>query len=130
MKTKTFKCVRFQETQHWHWAPGMEPPADLRVYGVYLFCPGEATYLASLSPSSWCQFLFNEAFTNDDRFREMFDENCARDGEDHYFGFINPDASNVSVSSFDFEFDEDDPDSDGWDAAAEHFLGNYPSFNW
>lgn len=52
-----FRTFASDESEHWNLAG--TPVADVKAFGLYLFCEGEATYCCSFTPSSWCEALQN-----------------------------------------------------------------------
>ncbi len=133
-QTLTFRCFRLDETVVWSFRDPIPPKT--KIFGIYLFCVGEATYVASLTPSSWLECIGYETNAPDGPFRDfLYEECCGHCSEsDHYGPFIS-DLENdprVSHSSFDFEMDPDeDPEqqrAEAWATAREYFSGNAPQF--
>lgn len=138
MPTLTFRCVQNDETKFWHFDPSCHPtpPPGTKIFGIYMFCEGEATYCCSLTPSSFMMCVSFETDAPDGPFRDYFyDElNIHLHESDHYAEFIRDVSQhkNVSVSSFDVEIDDDEDDyqrAKAWEEAREYFQGNAPQFN-
>jgi hypothetical protein len=116
-----FRIVAFDETENWD-----SLPEGAKVWGIYLFCEGEATHCCSLTPSSWCLFLQNIF----DGPPTEFQEEREFEGEDFYSVFI--DVSKLvwqhRISRpIEFESDEEDEEearADAWAQAEEYFLAN------
>lgn len=140
---RTFRLIAIDETQFW--CPKNQEIADKPIFGVYLYCEGEATYCASLTPSSWCVFIENrfgiERHSIDpeeelseavlDEIESLRDENDRESGS--YFNYIsNPDKRFIS-KPFELTMDTREYDGetfaerkeaalkDAWDDAEEHF---------
>ena len=137
MRTLTFRCIQIDETKYWSFE---DKPDDLRIYGIYMFLEGSATYLCSLTPSSWLEWIAYEAHTDDDAWREMFHSEHATPIEDpsYYASYISPDFVRAEASNaYTVEIEEkdeivstfDDPALEAaWEEAREYFQGNAPQF--
>lgn len=141
---RSFRLIAIEETEHW--LPTHEEIASEPIFGIYLYMEGEATYCASLTPSSWCEFLENRFLAHDkpgisedaiDEMDELRTENGDESGS--YFPFIrNPDPRCISKAE---SFTVDTRNCDGdtakerrenaikelWEEAREYFQGNSAS---
>lgn len=98
MRSAEFRLTAIDETRYWD-----DLPAHAKAYGVYLFRVGEATYCASLSPSSWLFFLHNVL----DGVTEEQQERHYHQGIDQYVPYIDPDNLPELVSEpFTVEIDD------------------------
>lgn len=136
MRTLKFRCVEIDETHYWSFD---DKPADLKIYGVYMFLEGSATHLCSLTPSSWMEWIDHVAVTDDDEWRDMFSIEYGGSYDDSFYGqFIDVETTKLKVSlPHVIEIEEkdsilhphDDPDLEkAWEDAREYFQGNYPQF--
>lgn len=123
MPVANFRAVAFDETNQWIRASGGD--TFDRAFGVYFFKEGEATFAASLFPSSWCEFLHNE-FVGPDS--EAIADELRYEGESKYVAFIDPEKATLLISkAYSIEYDEDDGEDAAWQAAREYFSGNSPA---
>lgn len=115
-----FRLIAFDETSFW----SELPKGCTRVFGLYLFRVGEATFVASLTPSSWCCFISNEFMgENVDREDDIVAE-WANRGEDNYYAYIDPERlPQLASESFTVEAGSVDA---AWDVAVEYAHENPP----
>lgn len=118
----TFRLIAYNETEYWL----RLPPECKKVYGVYLFCEGEATHVCSLTPSSWCEFIENVFIgLNPENMFAVDNENEDGDEPGSYFHFIDPACIPDRVSK-PIEFEADYRD-DAWEQARDYFQSNRQS---
>lgn len=100
-----FRTVAFDETHTWF---GL-PEGCTKVFGLYLFCEGEATHCCELRPSSWCEFIQNVFIgLPTDPLHPFIEEYEYDNGGEagSYFSFIDPAKYGDRVSEpLDFEND-------------------------
>lgn len=134
MKTATFRAIALDETGYWNLPSELN---DCRVYGVYFYREGDATYCCSMLPSSWLEPLENVFIRADGQ--PLTDEQSAIAGElahegleGQYRAFLRSDSRGfvATVSEpREFEIDPDDSDQQVWGDARESFQANAPSLN-
>jgi hypothetical protein len=131
MKRK-FACVARDETYAWS-----DLPAQCGiVFGLYIFCVGEATHVCSMTPSSYVQFLEN-VFGGIPGDHPYADDHAYDNGGETgtYITFITDEhrAKHPTLYTDPIEFEVDDEANEDdtrqalWDAAMEYFRGNTPS---
>ncbi|USN15588.1 hypothetical protein KIKIMORA_04700 [Brevundimonas phage vB_BpoS-Kikimora] len=141
-----FRALAVEETQYWNLPPAL---AGSPVFGLYLFCEGEATHVCSLTPSSRIDFLRNAFLTDradDPAAAEAYLQDGG-DGEEYenggepstYRAFIrDPEAPEtapyvsgritVTLDSDDYEDSDEGRDAmrdDAWNEARESAEANH-----
>lgn len=111
-----FRAYATDESDHWELAD--TPLAGVPVFGVYLFCEGEATHICSFTPSSRVDFLENIFLTETEEQHEeagdWIHENGGEPGS--YFHLIDAkrerrycsEPVRVTIDSRDYDLDPEE----------------------
>lgn len=136
---RSFFVRAIDSTRYWE----SLPPYATKAFSLYVICDGEATHLASLTPSSYAMGLPN-AFTCPSAQYEALISELDKDSsweyegiENNYIDFKTHDKSEPNTVSelIEFECESDEPideseplpdwiHDDLWDQAFEYFSGN------
>lgn len=137
MKTFKFRVIAFNETENWDIKHS--PLKDFvdttkPIYGTYLYRVGEATYCASMSPSSWCVFIQNYIPLKIDLDKlpgliqdEVFEAEHNSGGEEGiYVRYLNPRKRRFQSPTITIKAETAD---EAWEEALEYVRENQQHIN-
>jgi hypothetical protein len=131
MTEYTFRVVGILESNMWSEFP---PLGKCAIYGTYLVREGEATFCASIMPSSRGEFIENAfIFDNPENYNapeneDFIGENLYADGDSgcQYFNFIDFGSTKIPHSkAIKVEVDDDEGEDEAWEKALEYVRGNH-----
>lgn len=130
MKTKTFRVLRTDISRF-----VTDPPKGVKVWELAVFIPGEASYAASLNPSTATLPYGYDIYYTDGRgfdavLEKLYSDLASGQGDEFLYTALvrNPENDPRISAPIEIEVDEDEGENELWNRAVEEARANPPEF--